>query len=421
MNSLLKDIEITTLPSGLRVASIAMQSIETVSVGIWIHAGSRLESLADSGVAHFLEHMSFKGTERRTAHQIAEEVEMVGGHSNAHTSKEQTAYYIKLLAEDLPLAVDILGDIVLHSTFITEELEKERGVILQEMAMYEDQPDDMVFERFQQKAYPDQPLGRSIIGDHDVVANMTARQLKNYVGSHYSADKAVLVAAGKVDHQALVSLVEQHFAAMKSFETATAEPARYKGGIIRTDYSCEQLHVVMGWPSCSYQNLAQHYTSAALAGIFGGGMSSRLFQEVREKRGLAYAVFATHIAYQDNGLFCFYTGCAPDRASEAIEIAHGILEKMRQDISDKELQKIKAQMKSSLLMSRESSSSRASTVAKHLLLYDRIIPIKEHIAHIDALSINDLADWVDKLLSSPHTLSLYGDVDQVILPQCIPS
>ncbi|NQY82659.1 MAG: insulinase family protein [Alphaproteobacteria bacterium] len=413
------DITITTLPSGLRIATVPMHSVETVTVGIWIHAGSRLESAADCGVAHFLEHMSFKGTARRTAHQIAEEVEMVGGHSNAYTAKENTAYHIKLLAKDLPLAVDILGDIVLNSTFVTDELERERGVILQEMAMYEDQPDEMAFDHFQARAYPDQPMGRTILGFKDVVSNMSAEQLRGYVARHYSADRSVIVAAGKIEHDDFVALIIEHFGDFAHFDTPTPEAARYTGGVISTPDDCEQMHLILGWPSCSYQDMDQHYASVALSGILGSGMSSRLFQEIREKRGLAYSVHAFHIPYQDDGLFGFYAATAPEKASEALGVSYDLLGQMRHNISDKELTKIKAQMKAGLLMSQESSSSRAETAAKQLLLHNRIILTSERIARIDALDISQLAAWVDTLLARTATLSLYGDVDQVTIPSVL--
>ena len=413
------DIQITTLRSGLRVATVPMHSLETVTVGIWIHAGSRLESKADCGVAHFLEHMSFKGTTRRTAQQIAEEVEMVGGHSNAYTAKENTAYHIKLLAQDLPLAVDILGDILLNSTFTKDELERERGVILQEMAMYEDQPDEVASDRFQETAFPDQPMGRSILGFKDVVANMSAEQLRGYMSRHYSADRSVVVAAGKVDHEAFVAMIEEHFAAFSRFDTPAAEAAKYVGGVVDTKDDCEQMHSIVGWPSCSYQDIRKHYASAALAGIFGGGMSSRLFQEVREKRGLAYSVYAFHAPYQDCGIFGFYAGTAPETASEAIAVSCDILSGMTQNITTKELEKVKAQMRAGLLMSLESSSSRAETTARQLLLFDRIIPISERLDNINALDIGEIAAWVDTMMQQTATVSLYGDIDQVTVPETL--
>ena len=413
------DIQITTLDSGLRVATVPMHSLETVTVGIWVHAGSRLENKADCGVAHFLEHMSFKGTTRRSALQIAEEVEMVGGHSNAYTSKENTAYHIKLLAKDLPLAVDILGDIILNSTYAAEELERERGVILQEIAMYEDQPDEVASDNFQETAFPYQPMGRSILGFKDVVANMTAEQLRGYIGKHYSADRSVIVAAGKVDHEAFVAMIEEHFAGFSRFDTPQIEAARYVGGIVRTKDDCEQMHSIVGWPSCSYQDIKKHYASAALAGIFGGGMSSRLFQEVREKRGLAYSVYAFHAPYQDCGIFGFYAGTAPETASEAIKVSHDILAEMTHDITAKELEKIKAQMSAGLLMSLESSSSRAENTARQLLLFNRVIPTSERLEQINALDIAEIAAWVETIMQGAVTVSLYGDIDQVAIPESL--
>ena len=409
----LDDCQVTTLAGGLRVASVPMASVRTVSVGVWIHAGSRLETTQDSGVAHFLEHMSFKGTQRRTAHQIAEEIELVGGHSNAYTSKEQTAYYIKLLAEDLPLAVDILSDILLHSTFQQDELERERGVILQEMAMYEDQPDDMAFEAFQNLAFPEQPLGRPIIGTQQVVASMSAEQLRGYIERHYSADRTVIVAAGKVDHDSFVALVAEKFDTLKAFDTPAISPAHYLGGQIKRHSTCEQMHSVLGWPSCSYQDLSDHYASIAVASIAGGGMSSRLFQQVREQHGLAYSVFAFHSPYQDCGIFGLYAATAPEKAEQAIAISRQILHDMCSNITALELRKVQAQMKSSLLMGLESSSSRAETTARQLLLHDRLISTQERIERIDNLDRQYLQQWLEKILSRPESLTFYGNTEKL--------
>ena len=410
-------IRVSTLESGLRVVSVPMASVETVTVGIWLHAGARLEDPEDCGVAHFLEHMSFKGTERRSAFALAEEVERVGGHSNASTSREITNYYIKLLADDLPLAVDILADMLLNSRFAGQDVENERGVILQEIAMYEDQPDQVVFDKFQAQAFPNQPMGRAILGTKEIVGRMTPTQLRHYMHKHYSARRCVIAAAGKVDHDALTALAGNHFASFRGFDTPDPSPAVYQGGETRALDDSEQVNSVIGWPSASYRDIPRHYAYVAMAGILGGGMSSRLFQEIREKRGLAYSIFACNEAFQDTGIFCISAGTAPDRTEEAIALAFQILREMQTNMHDHELGKIKAQMKSGLLMAHESTSARASITARELLLHDRVIPTAERIDRIDSLTIDNLTGRIDEMLVHPATVALGGDVEKVTLPK----
>src|ERR1700757_2295316 len=277
--------QVSTLANGLRVASDRIETVESVSLGIWIDVGTRHEPPELNGVAHFLEHMAFKGTERRSARAIAEEIEAVGGHVNAYTSRESTAYYAKVLKEDLPLALDILGDILQHSTFDPEELERERTVILQEIGQANDTPDDIIFDHFQECAYPEQAMGRPVLGRPEIIRGLARDAVVGYLRDHYGAQRMVLAAAGNLEHERLVDLAETLLSDLPTERSVTTEPARYTGGGYREERDLEQLHLVVRFPGPVIGD-SDYYAASVLSTAFGGGMSSRLFQEIRETRGL---------------------------------------------------------------------------------------------------------------------------------------
>ena len=281
-------LRITRLPSGLLVASETMKHVETVSLGAYVAAGTRHEAAAENGVSHFLEHMAFKGTHQRSAAQIAEEIENVGGHINAYTAREQTAYYVKLLKEDAALGADILGDILCHSSFEPEEFERERGVILQEIGQANDTPDDIIFDHFQETAYPGQAMGRPVLGTEALIRDMSRATLMNYMQTHYAAENLVVTAAGAIEHERLVDLVAQHFADLPAHHPQPAERGRYQGGEFREERDLDQVHITLGFPGPGYAD-PDYYPALLLSTLLGGGMSSRLFQEIREKRGLVYS------------------------------------------------------------------------------------------------------------------------------------
>ena len=278
-------VRVTRLPSGLIVVTETMDRVETVSLGAYIATGTRHETEAENGASHFLEHMAFKGTERRTAAQIAEAVENVGGHINAYTAREQTAYYVKLLKEDLALGADIIGDILTHSIFAPDELERERGVILQEIGQANDTPDDIIFDRFQETAFPSQPMGRPVLGTEEGIRGMQRGQLTGYMHRQYAAGTVVDAAAGNLQHDTVVELARQHFADLPSDMPAPFVPGAYRGGEFREARELDQVHIVLGFPSVAYGD-PDYYPALLLSTLLGGGMSSRLFQEIREKRGL---------------------------------------------------------------------------------------------------------------------------------------
>jgi predicted Zn-dependent peptidase len=380
---------ISTLANGLRVVSEDMPQLQTASIGVWVDVGARYESADINGVSHLLEHMAFKGTKRRSALAIAEEIEAVGGQVNAYTSREQTAYYAKVMKEDVGLAVDILADILQHSTFAEDELERERAVVIQEIAQTHDTPDDVVFDQFQEIVYPDQPLGRTILGPAAQVENYSRVVLADYMGRHYSAQRMVVVGAGRLDHDALVEQVESVFNTLPNAEPSDGLTAKYKGGDARTSRDLEQAHLVIGFDGIAYGD-ADFYTVQLLSTLLGGGMSSRLFQEIRERRGLAYAVFSFASSYTDGGVFGVYCGTGPDKLSELTPVIADELLKVCETVTSEEVDRARAQLKSGLLMSLESSSSRCERLGRHMLIFNRSIAIDEMVAEIDAIAAGDV-------------------------------
>ena len=374
----------TTLPNGLRVATDAMTGVETTSVGIWVDVGARNETPELNGVSHMLEHMAFKGTGRRTARGIAEEIEAVGGHLNAFTSREQTAYVARVVADDAPLAVDILADILQHSAFEELELERERAVVIQEIGQTRDTPDDLVFDRLQEVAFPDQPLGRSILGTVERVAGFDRPTLRGYMGAHYRASGMVAAASGKVDHDAFVDLVERGFGELPGGDGGAFEAGRFRGGDWRERRDLEQVHLTLGFPGVPFDDDDFH-AAHLLATVLGGGMSSRLFQEVREVRGLAYSIFSFSSSYMDCGLFGIYAGTGADEIEELVAVVCGQLGDVAAGIGEEELARARTQHKAGLKMALESSSARCEQVGRQILVYGRPIPVPELVGKIDAV------------------------------------
>jgi predicted Zn-dependent peptidase len=376
--------QITTLDGGLRVATETMANVQTVSVGVWIDVGARYEAPEVNGVAHMLEHMAFKGTERRSARALAEAIENVGGQLNAYTSREQTAYYARVLADDLPLAVDLLADILQHSIFDEAELARERTVILQEIGQVQDTPDDLVFDLFQETAYPGQALGRSILGPAEIVAAMPRVALVDYMAHHYGPEHLVLAAAGKVEHGRLVELAERLFRELPAPAPHAAEPAHYEGGERREERDLEQAHLLLGLPAFPYTD-DDFYALQVLSTMLGGGMSSRLFQEVRENRGLAYSVFSFPSCYKDTGMLGIYAGTGEKETAELVPLVCDEFLKLIDQPGAEELTRARAQLKASLMMALESCFAQSEELARQLLIFGRRIPQDEIIAKIDAV------------------------------------
>jgi predicted Zn-dependent peptidase len=402
--------EISTLANGLRVVSEDMPQLETASIGVWVDVGARYENADINGVSHLLEHMAFKGTKRRSALAIAEEIEAVGGHVNAYTSREQTAYYAKVMKEDVALAVDILADILQHSTFAEEELERERAVVVQEIAQAHDTPDDVVFDQFQEIVYPDQPLGRTILGPAAQVENYSRAVLADYMARHYRAERMVVVGAGRIEHEALVELAGNAFDALSNANSSNGLTAKYEGGDGRASRELEQVHLVLGFDGIAYGD-PDFYTLQLLSTLLGGGMSSRLFQEIRERRGLAYAIFTFASSYTDGGVFGIYCGTGPDNLSELTPVIADEILKVCDEVAAQEVARARAQLKSGLLMSLESSSSRCERLGRHMLIFNRPIPIEEMVAEIDAITAEDVVRVAARILrGSRPSLAALGPV-----------
>ena len=390
-------VQVTTLANGLRVVSADMPGLETAAVGVWVNAGARCEPVELNGISHLLEHMAFKGTRRRSALAIAEEIESVGGHLNAYTSREQTAYIARVMKEDVPLAVDLLADILQHTTMPEDELAREREVVIQEIAQVHDTPDDVVFDLFQETAYPDQPLGRSILGTAESVGGFSREALMRYMGEHYCADRMVVVAAGRVDHESFVASVEEAFDALPRRSPPPAEPAAYRGGELRRERDLEQVHLIIGFNGVPYDDPA-FFAEQVMSTALGGGMSSRLFQEVREKRGLAYSVFSFATSYVDSGLFGVYAGAGADHLGELVPVICDEVAKIARAVGDDELDRARAQIKASLLMSLESPSARCEQIARHMLIFGRPLPPNEIIEKIEAVDAGGLTGAARRLI-----------------------
>jgi len=403
------DVALTTLPSGLRVVSQRMDHAATVSLGIWIGAGSRDERPDEHGLAHLLEHMAFKGTARRSALEIAEEIESVGGDLNAATSVEYTCYTARVLGSDLGLAVDILADIITSPSLTEEELKREKGVILQEISAVQDTPDDLVYDRFLQAAFPDQPIGRPILGTAKTVKGFTPDAIRAYLARNYHAGNMVLAASGAVDHDELVALAREHLSNLPPTpaKPLTREAGEYRGGEARIGSDEEQVHLVLGLPGLPFTG-GTHYPLQIFASVLGGGLSSRLFQEVREQRGLAYAIDAFHWPFSDCGVFGIGAGTAPEDAGELIEVALGCLRQAAEDVSEAEVARARAQMKVGLLASLESPGGKLEQMARQVLLFGRAIPREELAARLDAVTLEDVRAAGRSLLGHQPTIAAVG-------------
>jgi predicted Zn-dependent peptidase len=401
--------QLSTLANGLRVATDRIDTVDTVSLGIWVDVGTRHEPAEINGVAHFLEHMAFKGTERRSARDIAEEIEAVGGHLNAYTSRESTAYYAKVLKEDLTLALDILADILQHSTFAADELERERAVILQEIGQAYDTPDDIVFDHFQECAYPDQAMGRPVLGSPKIIRRLAREAVIAYLTGNYAAERMVLAAAGNVVHERLVALAEDLLGGLPAHRPVAAEAASYRGGERREQRELEQLHLVLGFPGLTLGD-PDYYAASVLSTAFGGGMSSRLFQEVREKRGLVYAIHSFVHSYRDSGLFGIYAGTGEAEAAELVPVLCEETRRLQSGLTATELARAKAQMKAGLLMSLESTSARCEQLAQHLLVHGTPFDPVDTVRRIEAVDDAAIGRVVARWHSAPPTLAALGPV-----------
>ena len=406
--------QLTRLGNGLTVVTERMEAVETVSIGLWVGAGTRHETPDINGVAHLLEHMAFKGTETRTAKDIAESIEAVGGHLNAYTAREQTAYYAKVLKEDVGLALDIVGDIVLNAVFDEDELAHERGVVLQEIGQAHDTPDDIIFDHFQETAFPNQSLGRPVLGTVPIIEAMPRDALVGFMRGHYGADSMVLAAAGKVDHASVVQQAERVLAGLpaKAAAPTPVESADYRGGAYREDRDLEQVHLMLGFPGVGYHD-SDFHAASVLSTLFGGGMSSRLFQEIRERRGLVYSIYSYVSAYTDAGLFGIYAGTGEDEVSELVPAVCDEIVRLADTLEEVEVSRARNQLRAATLMSLESSGSRCEQLGQQMLVYGRPLSVEERVASIEAIQIEDVARVARRIFGGPLTLAAIGPIGRL--------
>jgi predicted Zn-dependent peptidase len=392
-------VEVTKLASGLTVVTDTMPHLETAALGVWAGVGGRDERPEEHGISHLLEHMAFKGTTRRSAREIAEEIEAVGGDLNAGTSTETTAYYARVMKADVPLALDVLSDILANPSFAPDELEREKNVIVQEIGASQDTPDDIVFEHLNELCYPDQPIGRSLLGTAKTLKRFDRDMLRNYLTTHYRAPDMVVAAAGAVDHRHVVAEVAQRFANFDGGLAPKPQAATFgKGGSRVVHRDLEQAHLTLGLEGVPQADPSL-FSLQVFTNALGGGMSSRLFQEVREKRGLCYSIYAFHAPYTDTGFFGLYTGTDPVDAPEMMEVVVDVINEAVETLTDAEVARSKAQMKAGLLMALESCTSRAEQLARHILAYGRPQTLEELIGRIEAVSVESTRDAARTLLS----------------------
>ncbi|MCT8991447.1 insulinase family protein [Chelativorans sp. SCAU2101] len=403
-------VEVSRLSNGLTVATETLPHLESVALGVWVKSGSRNERDDEHGIAHLLEHMAFKGTGKRTALQIATDIEDVGGEINATTSVETTAFYARVLRDDLPLAIDILADILMDSRFDPVELEREQHVILQEIGAAHDTPDDAVFDRFTETAFRHQAIGRSILGTPETVKSFTSEQLHRFMERQYGADRMVVVAAGGLRHDEFVREVEARLGSFRDkADTALPQYSHYVGGDYRENRDLMDAQIILGFEGRAY-HVRDFYASQVLSMILGGGMSSRLFQEVREKRGLCYSVYAFHWGFSDTGIFGIHAATGEADVDELVPVILGELQKAGERIEQAELDRARAQYRAGLMMSRESPASRASQIARQLLLYGRPIEMEELMDRLGALTVERLTDLSARLFTSKPTVTALGPV-----------
>lgn len=405
-------LQITTLKNGLRIATDEMKDVETVSIGVFVKTGSRNEDIKINGISHFLEHMAFKGTTKRSAKQIAEEFEGIGGYINAFTSREKTVYYVKVLKEYGEFAVEFLADILQNSLFDKQEIKKESEVILQELAMTVDTPDDIIFDYFQETAFPNQALGRSILGLEKNIKNFSRNDFLQYIDQHYSYKNIVVSASGNIKQEDLNKWVKKYFTKLSDKEVLPTEKSEYHGGFFKKEKKLEQVNYLIGFEGVSNHG-KKYYEAQILAMILGGGMSSRLFQEIRENRGLAYSIYAFNSCFNDSGIFGIYGGTTPDKCEEMINSISDEIKKICDKIEDVELARVKTQFCASLKMAKESTSSRMQRLGSDVLLFNKIYSDEDIIDKFKNITKKDIIKIAQQIFSSKPTTAMIGKVKKI--------
>jgi hypothetical protein len=407
----------TILPGGLRVITEQVPGVRSASFGVWVNVGSRDEKGAQTGSAHYLEHLLFKGTSRRSALDISASIEAVGGDLNAFTTKEYTCYYARVLDQDLPLAIDVVCDVVVDALIRAEDVEAERGVILEEIAMNDDDPGDVVHDEFAAAVYGDSPLGRPILGTVETIEAISRNAINSFYRRRYRPEGMVVAAAGNLDHDQVVTLVRRAFADVLD-DSCEPEPARTaprrrlsSAGVHLTSRPTEQAHLVLGVPGIRRGD-PRRYALSVMTAAFGGGMSSRLFQEVREKRGLAYSVYAYSQGFAESGLMGIYVGCLPAKVDTALDVCRTEIARLIRDgLTEEELVRGKGQVKGATVLGQEDTGARMTRIAKSELHDDPLLSLDGLLAQVDAVSMDDVVAISRELLEQPTTLAIIGPFD----------
>ena len=407
-------VNVSQLSNGISVATETIPLIESVALGVWVKSGSRSETEEEHGIAHLLEHMAFKGTSKRTARQIASDIENVGGEINAATSVETTSYYARVLKDDVPLAVDILSDILTDSNFDNKELEREQHVVLQEIGAAHDTPDDIVFDRFTETAYKDQTIGRAILGTPDSVERIKSSELHGFIKRQYAGERMIVSAAGAIDHDTFVADIEAKLGSYQAKSDAfVPEPARYVGGDFREERDLMDAQVLIGFEGRAY-HVRDYYASQLLSMILGGGMSSRLFQEVREKRGLCYSIYSFHWGFSDTGLFGVHAATGEEDLPKLVPVILEELRRATQVITQEEVDRARAQYRASLLMSAESAASRAGQIARQIMLFGRAVTTSELMDRLSQITVERLTDLAGRLfIDTVPTVASIGPISKL--------
>ncbi len=413
-------IQLTTLPNGLRIITDHASEMDSLALGVWVGVGTRHENLYENGIAHMLEHMMFKGTPSRTSKQISDQIEDAGGHFNAYTGRETTAYYIRILKDHLDLSLNVLSDMLQNSLFPEDEIERERAVILQEIKMYEDNPDDLVFEYTQKSAFPDQALGASGLGTPAIVSKINQTDLKNYIGLHYAPNRIVISCAGDVDHDAFVKKVAKTFSNLPAKNLVGQDPG-YKAAQYAPHHSLlqkdtEQAHIVLAFEGLSRLD-PRYPTQRILSNILGGGTSSRLWQEIREKHGLVYTIQSFQDSYQDSGLFGIYAGTGPDELQKLIPLAVEQIRSMSNHVSDQELARAKTQITSSTRMGREKMMTRADQQGRYVLNHGVPFEVMPYVEKINSVTAQNVIDLAQDIFARKLLVSAVGPIGNLMTPE----
>ena len=406
------------LDNGLRILTEPMQQVRSVSIGVWLARGSRHETAEQSGIAHFVEHMLFKGTASRSAEDIAQAIDSIGGQLDAFTAKEYASYYIKVLDEHLPRALDVLSDLVLNPAFNPDDVEREKKVILEEIKMVEDTPDDLVHELFTQGFWEDHPLGRPILGTKETVESFTADSLREYFQRTYTPGNLIVSAVGNLEHGNVRRLIAERFGHLRSADGPSLEvPPQVVPKVLIRQKELEQSHVCLGTSSYQ-QDHENRYASYVLNTLLGGSMSSRLFQNVREKRGLAYAVFSGMSAYRDAGSFTIYAGCANEAVGEVVDLVVEEMRGVKQTlVPDAELQRAKDHLKGSLMLSLENTASRMSHIARQEIYFNRQVGLDETLEGVERVTAADVQQVATDLFQNGSmSATVLGNVNGLQIP-----